>query len=425
MPAIQSSEGDDTTASREESDTLICGFGLRRTQGDSNSLDSSDNFGIGGLNNADTELNSSLICGFGDNSYGSRSSRGDIIVGVIEESISTMHHKVTDINKEVTENEIDSDKVKSSKVNVSAQNNGDHFFQIPIPTKTVCNSSMSVPRMDSKSVSSEGESMVSMASEDAVVLMVNMLEEDISENKEFQDEVCGRIFKRQQTSDYESIPIELEIENGVLDQSWSSLPNNHISDRSGFGHEDVETKKLVPEGDIFLHSRGHRTSLKNTGQPQQQKQLSSKQVGPAPHIKSSNSTTYMSEKGGNNVKGRNSCGKSTVSFQSLGNTFSGFPSSVDQVQQRRRPSGAENLDVIKEDDNDSSTVATDLKNSFLSQGTALSKVSDSSSGDTSFSSSSRLNPIGEHAKSMARQFKMDAIVDTPLRGPSQRIREYA
>jgi len=146
MPAIQSSEGDDTTASREESDTLICGFGLRRTQGDSNSLDSSDNFGIGGLNNADTELNSSLICGFGDNS-----SRGDIIVGVIEESISTMHHKVTDINKEVTENEVDSNKVKSSKVNVSAQNNGvpsNHFFQIPIPTKTVCNSSMSVPRMD-------------------------------------------------------------------------------------------------------------------------------------------------------------------------------------------------------------------------------------------------------------------------------------
>ena len=158
-------------------------------------------------------------------------------------------------------------------------------------------------------------------------------------------------------------------------------------------------------------------------EPPSPKQGCQKPTGSAKHVSINNSATYIAENRGSNVKGRSICGgKPTVSFQSLSNNYTaGYPSST-EVQQRRRPSGVDqNLDVINEDDNDSSTVATDLKNSFLSQSSAFSNAS--SSGDTSFSSSSRLNPIGEHAKSMARQLKMDGIVDTTLPETQKKIRE--
>ncbi|KAL7540936.1 hypothetical protein ACHAXR_010487 [Thalassiosira sp. AJA248-18] len=471
MPATQSSgdgDGDDTTASRE-SDTLICGFGPRRARGDSTSVDSSDNlFGTSsdGIINV-KDMQSSLICGFGcdGNSYGSGSSGGDIFAArenriIYSDTTNNTEGCTVSVSREDTRLEngkrttplsLHKEKKGHSSSNDSASTDQDivpaaHCTSIPIPTKTTENSredsiNLAVPRMDSsKSISSEGE--MSMASEDAVVLMINMLDEvdedwgekDKVDKISSQDKVCGRVFKRQYTNDYESIPIELEIDNGARDQSWPSLPINLGADKH-MSISEKEKHRLVPEED-WMTSKSHRPisnpqplspKAAKTGLSQHQKQQSHKTGSTlAKHVSINNSTTYIEENRGNNiVKGRNICSKASVSFQSLSNNYTtGFPSAVDQVQQRRRSSGVDqNLDVIREDDNDSSTAATDLKNSFVSQATGSSKVSDaSSSGDASFSSSSRLNPIGEHAKSMARQLKMDTIVDASPRGaPMKRI----
>lgn len=469
MPVAQSGgDGDDTS---RESDTLICGFGPRRTRGDSNSVDSSDNiFSSDDMN--EKAMHSSLICGFGGdgNSYGSGSSAGDIFAVLGNkmchtttatnckeggEFSFTSNENITCKNGERTTNDTGDLLRRGAKLSVgnhSVSNmNSNHVSaayptSIPVATKTTEDSvedprKLSVPRMDSsKSISSEGE--MSMASEDAVVLMINMLEEvdgdksekDEADKRAAQDRVCGRVFKGQKTNDYESIPIELEIDNCALDQSYPDSDQPDMIDNTTTPEKEARwviheerTKSMTHRPTSTSQPLSSEATL--TGIPQHNKQQSQRKTGSAvaKHVSINNSAKYIEENKGNIiVKGRNSCGKTAVSFQSLNNNY-GFPSAVDQVQQRRRSSGVDqNLDVIKEDDNDSSTAATDLKSSFVSQATGSSKVSDaSSSGDASHSSSRRrLNPIGEHAKSMARQLKMDGIVDASSCGaPLKRIRE--
>lgn len=85
----------------------------------------------------------------------------------------------------------------------------------------------------------------------------------------------------------------------------------------------------------------------------------------------------------------------------------------------------QNLDVIEEDESsDSSTVASDLKYSMLSEAATdvSSRVSsdDASSSSDPYFSSTNLIPIGEHAKSMARQLKMNPSHGG---GSTKRVRE--
>ena len=433
MKAIAKSSVDCDDTSRE-SDTLICGFGPRRRRGggDANSI-SSDNYGTeGGVDNMETNgggLNSSLICGFGGdgNSHGSGSTIG-------------RGEQFTSSSVMVTTANIPSSAYSSTSIS--------------IPTKTEEGSATrGIPRMDSsKSISSEGD--MSMASEDAVVLMINMLEEagdiiggdhhhgnnkDHNEKYFTDEEVCGRVFKRQSITDYESIPTELEIESGALDQSnWStSLPNNnHNSDKKKLtvnnenkveklnSHSEAEglyTKSMIPQTTPELQPP-YDTRSGPSSQPQKQ---CLKQTSLTKNVSINNHATYIAENGESNLaKGRNNIrtNKPTVSFQSISssnnNNHMTFPSAVGSSEVDQ------NLDVIEEDESsDSSTVASDLKYSMLSEAATdvSSRVSsDASSGSDPYFSSTNLIPIGEHAKSMARQLKMNPSHGG---GSTKRVRE--
>ena len=414
MKAIAKSSVDCDDTSRE-SDTLICGFGPRRRGGDANSISSDNNIMENGLN-------SSLICGFGGgdgNSHGSGSTGGR---GGEQVTTSIM---------------VPARDTPSSAYSTS----------IPIPTKTEDSASRGITRLDSnKSLSSEGDSM-SMASEDAVVLMLNMLEEEGDNNiggehgkdneKFITDEVCGRVFKRQSITDYESIPTELEIDSGALDQSWSASlhnNNNHNSDKKilqtdnenkvveelNSHSKDLVTKSIPPQATT---PESQQTAFDTRpGGPSQHPKQCLKQTGMATtkNVSINNHATYIAENGERNGesnvgKGRNiRTNKPTVSFQSLGsNNHVSFPSAVGSSEVDQ------NLDVIEEDESDSSTVASDLKYSMLSEATDVVSDASSSGSDPDFFSSTNLTPIGEHAKSMARQLKMNPS----HAASSKRIRE--
>ena len=437
MKAITKSSVDCDDTSRE-SDTLICGFGPRRRGGDANSI-SSDNFygtevGVDmNMGENGGGLNSSLICGFGGvggdgNSHGSGSTIG-------------RGEQVTSSSVMVTTANIPSSAYSSTSIS--------------IPTKTEEGSATrGIPRMDSsKSISSEGD--MSMASEDAVVLMINMLEEagdiggdhhhgnnkDHNEKYFADEEVCGRVFKRQSITDYESIPTELEIESGALDQqsSWStSLPNNnHNSDNKKLivnnenkveklnSHsEGLYTKSIIPQTTPELQPASDTRSGPSS---QPQKQCLKQTTSLTKNVSINNHATYIAENGESNVatKGRNNIrtNKPTVSFQSISsssnnNNHMTCPSAVGSSEVDQ------NLDVIEEDESsDSSTVASDLKYSMLSEAATdvSSRVSsDASSGSDPYFSSTNLIPIGEHAKSMARQLKMNPSHGG---GSTKRVRE--
>ena len=453
-----SGDGDDTTASGE-SDTLICGFGPRRARRDSTSVDSSDNLFGASDDNMDKDMKSSLICGFGDgNSRGSASSSGEIIAA-LEKSI-LYNDKPKGVDREFAVSTGDGPNGDSSmpsgerkkNENEDSIHNGssliheDLIFPVPtqntsieVPTKTAVNTrdasaKSPLSRFDSsRSVGSDGE--MSMASEDAVVLMISMLEEvdgDVDDTtsgrQSTQENVCGRVFKRQLTNDYDSIPIELEIDSGALDQPWTPHKIYPVASRQSAAvdlsvPEEKETHQDVLTEDHTASKMHHASPAEpfssndhmNNHDPKMSKTSLAKQVS------INNTNTYIDEnKGNSTTKGRNASSKSSVSFQPLNNNYTDF-------EERRRSSVADqNLDVIKEDDNDSSTIATDLKDSFVSQGTgSSSKISDASSrsGGDPFSSM-KLKPVGEHAKSMARHLKMDGIVDTPSHGapPKRRVR---
>ena len=105
---------------------------------------------------------------------------------------------------------------------------------------------------------------------------------------------------------------------------------------------------------------------------------------------------------------------------------------ADHFPVRRRSSVYDqNLDVIEEGDNDSSTMVSNLSKSIISNETGMSHFSGGSSEsknfttlDASFSSLKKIKPVGEHAKSMAKQLNME-VVETSSRGvPMKKSREY-
>ncbi|KAL7554470.1 hypothetical protein ACHAWF_017925 [Thalassiosira exigua] len=446
----------------EESDTLICGFGPRGGRRDSaysaataestgEILDGLDglnpNFAPGncegnggpspgpvgagdvGGRDGEKDMKSSLICGFGfadDKSYGSDAS-GDVL-GAMGKLLGDDDDAPQDV-KEALLAMGSSAGVPAENGEIVSTERGEDVYMVSIPTKTSDDEKdtskpkgRGIPRMDSsKSMSSDGDE--SILSEDAVVLMVSMLEESEWEGgekdkgkkkKSREEEVCGRVFKRQSLTDYESIPTELEIDNSALDQSLTPASGNLDPGKMGNNAstaKDRDSRRGLSEVPL-------KEGTKSQTNP------SDAYAGiykPKPNLKASkpinNGAEYVEGGEGGSAETTTSEGGSAPGKQPAVSFATGF----DQDQtHRRRSSGAEYqntleyLDVIQEDgDDDSSTAVGAVSKASVASHASDSKASDadeasssaaSRSGGRSYDSTSSLPKLmGEHARSMAKQ----------------------
>jgi hypothetical protein len=491
MSSKQSYDGDDS----DKSDSLICGFGPRR-RGRAESMDDSTYAGASALD-IDTKeggsaLNSSLICGFGgggdENSFVSsgQSTGSDMFAALMEDEMNGKTAQTTiDQTKQqlgnvehsqasarASENGLgatsNNTNVKNERDQVSRTNYELRIETVPLTVPTKTDSSpgprRGLPRVSSnRSVGSEGD--LSMASEDAIVLMSNLLENNSEDgsndamNNKAENEIIGRVYKSRPSDKYDSIPFELEIDPSLW-ESMGSPPAKH----SARQHDRRRSAEVVGEKppDKSLDKRLRRNSdgiMATTMAARKEvdrQQSSSPTVEPkAPKsvLRAEPTVDKPLPKPPQNLeqfipiplskndadKHQASVLKSTGRHVSLSDNVEhvdimssqppshqtnsepvksytvGFPSAVEPIQTRRRSSGMDiGLDVIEEDESDDSTA----NNSVLKSSQNSSKQASRSAAlayedviDEAFSIPT-FEPLGEHAKSMAMQLGM---VDRPKR----------
>ena len=498
----QSYDGDD---SDDKSDSLICGFGPRRKRrisGDDSSASA------GASNDHMDDVNASLICGFGGGDGNSFTSSGqsidsNTIAALFEDNQtngntnSLNNHQTTTQQSQLgkddshstnnggynypqasphTERNGKNDHDRLGTVAAHSEANDDiqvQHFPLTVPTKTDPSGSprRPIPRVsssrsvgsDSRSVGSEGD--MSMASEDAIVLMINMLEngeegsDDVINDKGADEkEIIGRVYKKKPTNDYASIPVELEINpsswESMLSPASSNLGRQADTGRrrsAGPGHigkstEKTHDKRLRRSSEGILAS-----TMAVRTEDERRQQSSSTAIEPKPRNSPVRSEPIidktvpklyddpLSKKDAEKHQA-STAPKSTVRHVSINNNVShidnvppshppsyqtktgepvesfamGFPTTIEPIQpERRRLSGMDQgLDVIAEDEaTDDSTAANSIYKS--SQTSKASTRAGSQSSATSYEdliedsfSMPTAEPMGEHAKSMARQLGM-------------------
>lgn len=496
----QSYDGDDS----DKSDSLICGFGPRRGR----RISGDDSSASAGASNNMDDVNASLICGFGGGDGNSFTSSGqsmdsNMIATLIEDNQtkgntnSLNHHQTTPQSQLGRDNSHNtnngghshyphasphternglSDALDGKNDNyhlstVTAHSETNHDIQVEhrpltVPTKTDPSGSprRPIPRVSSsRSVGSEGD--MSMASEDAIVLMINMLEngeegsDDVINNKGADEkEIIGRVYKKKPTNDYASIPVELEINpsswESMLSPASSNLGRQADTGRRrstgpvqiGKSAEKTHDKRLRRSSDGILAS-----TMAVRKEDERRQQSSSTAIEPKPHHSPVRSEPIidktlpklydapLSKKDAEKHQA-STVPKSTARHVSINNNVShidnvppsqppsyqtktsepvisfamGFPTTIEPIQsERRRSSGMDQgLDVIAEDEaTDDSTAANSVFKS--SQTSKTSTRAGSQSSATSYEdviedsfSMPTAEPMGEHAKSMARQLGM-------------------
>ncbi|KAL9183930.1 hypothetical protein ACHAXT_002016 [Thalassiosira profunda] len=443
--------GDDATATTDHSahsahsDSLICGFGPRpRHRGDSTigSSDVDDSHRTGGHNK------SSLICGFGGDAGSSRAS-GDGSSDNLERMLAKLEGRAK------TGRDDDGDGIGGAVVRTApvdcggrkapapqdrADDGATNVVTVSVPTKfdgaSSANNHNNRPRglprsessksMGSASSNKQLSSDLSMASEDAVVLMINRLGEDgempgggggngddasieaVTRNgKRPPSNVAGRVFKGQPAGDYQSIPTELELDSEVLEQtrsSWRAAPASatglltagRIKEKAArrSSAPEIATTRGPPRGPTG--AAGHAAA----GRPKRIAPIDDKG-----EIESGNKVSQRASPPGP---------QPAVAFQPPHGShppLAPSPATINQhASHRRRRS--DNLDVIREDDFSASASAgthNNIKTSVASRASNASLDSAATSGDSSLQldASRRRDPIGAHARSMARQLRMD------------------
>jgi len=449
----------------DKSDSLICGFGPRRGHAESIDGDSATAGASLGDNDSkevpETEtLNANLICGFGRGgdggsfaSSGPESTGSEMLAALMEdEPVDMTTYQIKqqlgngDQSQASSRAAANGTGATSPNNNIDSKNERDEdnydiqiqHVPISVPTKTGDSSSgprRGISRISSnRSVGSDGG--MSMASEDAIVLMSNMLDNSDRSNDTMSDgeeEIIGRVYKKKPTDTYDSIPFELSINTS----SMVSAPTRQRS--------FVDSGGTTPEISVDKSRRRNSDSILPASKAAWKEEERQKSSSPTVEPISPNSALRAEQMMGkplpktpqsveqaiavpksslrNNVDHGPNMPSQPPSNQTntepVKTSAPDFPAGVQPIQSRRRSSGMDLfLDVIAEDETDEST---DAANSILksSQTSKTSSKQTSQSATVAFEdiiedsfSIPTSEPLGEHAKSMAVQLGM---VDKPKR----------
>ena len=359
---MSASSSDDAS----KSDSLICGFGPRRSRRDSNSSDI-DNFFLGAVGDEDDDGNndlvfsyrSSLICGFGGDGRNSAVSGGSSSSGDIEKDIDLFIDGNNNLAGDgaalalaLTKNATlgNDQEMFPVRKNVNgpiwinhSTSSGLVMTPITVLTKTEGKDGGGLRKVGSdgslrRSLNSIGD--VSIFSEDAIVMMLDACEEVGKNDKFTDDEVCGKVYKGHRNNDYESIPVEVKIDSVDL-ESWTSphkktnrvkslfsRGDSDLSDTGGSGEASKE--KLLQSAIQSILKSQRNVSNSVTGLSHGTKQKGNKKYS-APMKQGSlgdSPTNGAERKGNDTMKGGDQvASKSAVSFQSASDNHTiGFSS---------------------------------------------------------------------------------------------------
>ncbi len=299
---------------------------------------------------------------------------------------------------------------------------------LSIPTKTG-DSSSSLPRREisrvgsSRSVGSDG--CWSMASEDAIVLMTNMLENsengsDAGMSDEDANEIIGRIYKKRRPDNDDAIPFELEINTS----SMVSPPLRHrsVGDVGGTSLEKSLDKNLRRNSDGIMAAgsnvEGSQPTSSSSGalQPPNSAVRADQILGKPLRKPPQNAEQAIQDDTGNMAQQPPS---SQTNNEPTKSYSPGFSAGVEPMQSRRLSNGMDLcLDpLIEEDESDESTTTNSILKSSQTSKTSSKQTSQSAAVafediiEETFPIPTA-EPLGEHAKSMALQLGM---VDKPKR----------
>ena len=461
---------DDESDIKGDGDDLICGFGARHSpteeSGDGRDLYDHDN-------TRKYSDNNTLICGFGGDA-GSSSSHGSGIKfpqEAMQEGLMPTgsngndsqlqngdHQKfLSDIITNLIEQPLD-DAVETQIEPIK-----ENIFSIS--TKISDGSSVRRParRRNSRGLDQSGSSTtscdlsyVSMASEDAVVLMHDLLSDSEREGQNqvhksgSHTEVCGRVYRHLPNFDYKDLPTELEIEGHRMHHSnkKESPPSqtavNVYNDREENNDSEGPPRNISVEHDFTIPasvSNGTSASFPKSFNDTKSKEASNMQSQSHEKSQPSSGITQLPQ--------------DVITMQKPPGEFprpkkvetkipgsEGLEEEYGQVFITSESRGSTNLDIIEEGSKDSESMARmrdsqsirDSQSEIdLAKTSFASKVSMTSTRETSTdfededtfhadidpeidmpkAVASRKNAlIGQHAKSMAKEFKKESYVRT-------------
>ena len=473
----------------DKSDSLICGFGPRGGHAESND-DTAAGASSADIDANDTanKLNANLICGFdrGDGgSFGSsgQSTGSEMLAVRKEEGANAKVSNTNTASQEPVHQQLgDGDQPQSSPLleatNVTGATSDDNMktkmerdedstdyqvlkvehMPLTVPTKTdstPTDPSRVLPRDSSnRSIGSEGG--LSMASEDAIVLISNFLDNSDDESNDAknlaEEEIIGRVYKTKRADKYDSIPIELEINTSLmtgpppikrqdrrsagdiggttLDRSIDKNPRRSsdgvlasvMAAKMDGEKQKQQSSTLVVEQNI-LHSET------DVGRPPSKPPQSAEQITNLPEKDSdSHLASVPTYSGQHTPLNDNAAHEENSSSMPQNIQTNSYAQRLEPFQSRRRSSILElALDVIAEDETDESTAANSVLKSSMSSKNSSKQASQSAAVgfeeviDESFSIPTS-EPLGEHAKSMAVSFGM--VDNAQERPPRRRMREY-
>jgi serine/threonine protein kinase/CRP-like cAMP-binding protein len=440
-----SASSDDYTSDSGESGTLICGFGPRPSRGGSNDLGDSAN-------------RSSLICGFGDggNSVQSGStSSGDIVGKNYDVFIDTTNYNTAcDVALPSTEDGtgvhvhelIPVGTINNGPIQKNHHESRDVLSTYVVQTKTEGNGNckMGIPRNwsnNSLGGSFTSECDLSILSEDAIVMMLNAIDDE-HENDFPDDDVCGNVFKGRHNNDYESIPIEVKYDADDFEKVWTPAPKQKpnpvkfIPSRNESHHSDVggseesskfESPQLTKKSILKPQRLGSNPDLSQDAQQQR----NGEKLAPTKQVLIFDTATKAAtdNNGGILAKGRDRVGsRSAVSFQPINeNSTAGFSSAGSTSLQMNRSSSFSRLGSIQEDDShlsvineDSSSCFTNSATTTMSEAASIAALSMASKGEknTKHDNWTTLGGVVEQTVSTDREQILDpsSRVNAPTKG---------
>lgn len=460
---------DKTDSSDGDGNDLICGFGRRRRHTE----ESGDKIF------SDRSGDNTLICGFGGDG-GSCSSAGDSMQEALQEGMAHWVFEggdnmvpglregstgsesqlnppmngdglLSDLLTNLEEAEVDDSMKETSEQEQTAE-----VSVYSVSTKVDDGSGVRrVPRRRSnRSLDESGNSStfddMSMASEDAIVLMLDLLNESDNEDRGKEHkrrphtEICGRIYRHVPNVDYDHLPMELEIGGDTPRHGKPHSNNNDISplptsiqitDSTNRREESPGPPKNISVEHQFHVSESTSTTpqsfynvtskQKSNTEPQQESPAQTSNAQPhslqdTPPPQDSTVATFFPRPKKIEV----------YSDGTLDDTLEGVIVEEDkygkltnklELAQRRRSA---DLDIIEEGSGDSQSESMGLKSSFASKTTEsdYAFLEDEDEFDANIdpeidmlqaiTSSRKKSLTGEHAKSMAKEFKREPPVRT-------------
>jgi hypothetical protein len=470
---------------------LICGFGRRRrTEESGDSYNSDPRFS---KSKSDT-----LICGFGEEG-GSYSSGMDIGEESLQEALQ--EHWVFEGDLPGREESVGSD---SNTMGINGENNHQRLLtelvnglmeeaggadDHPITSAAAAPSELAVNQGEmsayvvstkvddgssssrkparrnsnqsllSRSDKSVGDmSFMSMASEDAVVLMMDLLnesQEDINDEKPKSrphTEICGRVYRHVPNVDYDHIPTELEIGSDLQHSHGRQHNNNDVSplptsvnvlNNATRQTEEGRASEMGPPRNISIEHEVKRpastgsspaqsapmvpqsfynatSKQKSNAAPQSPQEVSSPQLS---QISSTQPQHHQQQQPQNAVKQPpeefprpkkiEAHSEMVEGFLIEDEKFGQISSTIEKAQRRR----STDLGIIEEGSRDSQSESMGLKSSFAStkgdtstdyafdDDDAFDKTIDPEIDILAAVVSRKESLTGEHAKSMAKELK--------------------